>query len=447
MNVVIKPRIRTSLIFLLAVGTPIMAQTISPPITFVQASNVVCKVGRASVKPGETVTWQGQCASGFAQGSGAAQGLLDDKPTLRFEGTFVRGVLDGKGNMIGADGDRFEGQYKEGLRHGFGVYVSANGTRFEGEYRNNQRVDASVSAAEAVQQQLAQAPSSRTSPPNAPQPDARRGAPPSTAQEQLAQQKLADEQRHQRLAQQVAYERRRQQELLLLWALLASPLVGGALVAATKSNGAVLASNKLDEWINVHDTKAREKTDFFTEFVSRPVLWCFHKLSKLTAPIDSPFVKSGVRLASWLYLVGAILLLAYLATAIAIIVAVLWVINEVYGSYAPGSVSGASPKTSSSKSYVDDSGKSIVCEEFVGKYVEHRDVKENVISKAQDREDFRHQYVQHRDADGKVVGESTQHEDFVEKYVEHRDADGKVVGESRRREDFVGPSTENKKIE
>jgi hypothetical protein len=372
MNVVIKPRIRTCLIFLLAVGAPILAQTISPPITFVQTSNVLCNVGRADVKSSETVTWQGQCASGLAKGSGATQRFLGGKPTPRFESTFVR-------------------------------YVSEYGARFEGEYRNNQRVYASVSAADAVQQQLAQAPSSRTSPPlNAPQADARGGAPPSTAeeqqlQEQLAQQKRVDEQRRQRLAQQMAYERRRQQELLLLWVLLASPLVGGVLVAATKSNGAVLVSNKLDEWINVHDTKAREKTDFFTEYVSRPVLWCFHKLSKLTAPIESSFVKSGVRLASWLYLVGAILFLAYLATAIAIIVAVLWVVNEVYGSYAPGPISGASAKTSSSKSHVGDSDKSIVREDFVGKCVEHVD------------------------ADGKVVHESTQHDDFV------------------------GPSTENKK--
>jgi hypothetical protein len=116
------------------------AQPGSPPIGFVQASNTPCKVGRPNVKAREGVTWSGQCADGLASGPGTAQWVEDGKPTLRYEGIFASGLLEGKGKMTGADGDRYEGDYKGGLRHGHGVYVSGVGERFEGQYLNNQRL-------------------------------------------------------------------------------------------------------------------------------------------------------------------------------------------------------------------------------------------------------------------------------------------------------------------
>lgn len=160
-------------LILAAQGATVLAQPGAPPVAFVQASNVACKVGRPNVKAGETVAWQGQCADGFANGAGVAQWSQDGKPTLRFEGTFIRGLLEGKGKMIGADGDLYEGEYKGGLRHGHGVYVTGNGTRFEGEYVNNQRGAASAAAAvpptpPAPPAQVAQAPAPTSPPPVAP---------------------------------------------------------------------------------------------------------------------------------------------------------------------------------------------------------------------------------------------------------------------------------------
>lgn len=122
---------------------PLHAQSSPPLIAFVLAANVPCKVGRANVKPGESVTWSGRCADGLATGPGTAQWLEGGRQTLRFDGTFVRGLIEGKGKMVGADGDQYEGDYKAGLRHGHGVYVSGRGERFEGEYTNNQRGTAS----------------------------------------------------------------------------------------------------------------------------------------------------------------------------------------------------------------------------------------------------------------------------------------------------------------
>src|SRR5438045_1544291 len=117
MNVSAVVRLAAATAILAALCTSAIAQTAPPVLTAMQASNVPCKVGRANVKPGETVTWQGKCTDGFAQGLGVAQWYADGKPTLRFEGTFALGLLQGKGKMVGADGDRYEGDYKNGLRH------------------------------------------------------------------------------------------------------------------------------------------------------------------------------------------------------------------------------------------------------------------------------------------------------------------------------------------
>jgi hypothetical protein len=158
MNVITQAHFVVAALALFGNQAAVVAQTQSPPISFVQASNVACKVGRANVKPGETVTFQGGgCADGLAQGPGLAQWYIDGKPTLRFVGIYARGLLEGKATMTGADGDRYEGEYKGGLRHGHGIYISANGARFEGEYRNNLRMEPGTVAAAPPQPQAAQA--------------------------------------------------------------------------------------------------------------------------------------------------------------------------------------------------------------------------------------------------------------------------------------------------
>ena len=143
---------------------PLHAQPGAPPITFVIAANAPCKVGRANVKLAESVTWSGRCVDGLATGPGTAQWLESGRPTLRFDGSYVRGLLEGKGKMVGADGDRYEGDYKGGLRHGHGIYVSGRGARFEGEYANNQRGTASA-AIVATNPSAPQAHASATPPP------------------------------------------------------------------------------------------------------------------------------------------------------------------------------------------------------------------------------------------------------------------------------------------
>lgn len=117
----------------------VQAQPAALKIDYVNAVNTACKVGRLNVTSTELVAWQGQCVGGYASGRGVAQWSTAGKPTLRYEGTFEKGLIEGKGTMTSAAGDAYEGQYHAGRRHGYGVYKSADGSRYEGEYQNNAR--------------------------------------------------------------------------------------------------------------------------------------------------------------------------------------------------------------------------------------------------------------------------------------------------------------------
>lgn len=50
-----------------------------------------------------------------------------------YEGSFVKGTLDGHGRLVHSNGDYFEGMWKNGLKHGYGIYdLGSIGLRYEG---------------------------------------------------------------------------------------------------------------------------------------------------------------------------------------------------------------------------------------------------------------------------------------------------------------------------
>ena len=106
---------------------------------FVKDSIGGCSVFRPSLLEGEMVSWKGRCAQGYAAGAGTATWSLRGKTTLVYEGTFVRGKLEGIGRMRASGGDHYDGEYKGGKRDGKGIYQYANGERYEGGYKDNLR--------------------------------------------------------------------------------------------------------------------------------------------------------------------------------------------------------------------------------------------------------------------------------------------------------------------
>jgi hypothetical protein len=119
-----------------------------------------CALFSAGAGPGDSVTWTGACADGYAEGLGTAT-FTHDGQSQSFTANFVHGVIpDGHvitrwGNGWSYDGetvggrfngagilttdaaDRFEGQWNNGKMNGFGVLRRANGERYAGDWKND----------------------------------------------------------------------------------------------------------------------------------------------------------------------------------------------------------------------------------------------------------------------------------------------------------------------
>lgn len=98
-----------------------------------------CKAWNPNPQPGETITWSGKCAKGFAEGKGTQKWFKNGQPGEEYTGAMRGGKRHGRGSYILANGDRYEGDWVDGKRHGKGTYTSPDGTRYEGGYVDNKR--------------------------------------------------------------------------------------------------------------------------------------------------------------------------------------------------------------------------------------------------------------------------------------------------------------------
>jgi hypothetical protein len=119
-----------------------------------------CALFSAEAHPGDTVSWTGSCAGGYAEGLGTAT-FTHDGQSQSFTANFVHGVIpdghvisrwgqgwsyDGEavaGRFQGAGilttdvSDRFDGQWTDGKMTGFGVLLRANGERYAGDWKDD----------------------------------------------------------------------------------------------------------------------------------------------------------------------------------------------------------------------------------------------------------------------------------------------------------------------
>src|ERR1700688_4975309 len=77
-----------------------------------------CRVWDPEPRSNESVSWDGACPGGVAQGKGVLQWYRNDKPTDRFEGNYTDGRPDGQGVYLWINGNRYEGSFKAGLPDG-----------------------------------------------------------------------------------------------------------------------------------------------------------------------------------------------------------------------------------------------------------------------------------------------------------------------------------------
>jgi hypothetical protein len=88
-------------------------------------------------KPGESIKWSGVCKNSYLEGPGLLEwfdknGVADGWR----KGSFVRGYLQGAGELQTPKGTHYQGQFRDGLQNGHGTLVFVDGTRYDGDFRD-----------------------------------------------------------------------------------------------------------------------------------------------------------------------------------------------------------------------------------------------------------------------------------------------------------------------
>ena len=119
-----------------------------------------CSLFSAGAGPGDSVTWTGACAGGYAEGLGTAtfthdgqaqsftayfvHGVIPDGHVITrwgkgwsYDGETVGGRFNGTGILTTDSSDRFDGDWKDGKMNGFGVLLRANGERYAGDWKDD----------------------------------------------------------------------------------------------------------------------------------------------------------------------------------------------------------------------------------------------------------------------------------------------------------------------
>ena len=67
------------------------------------------------------------------------QGVLTlDNGALVYDGTLVRGKMNGQGTMTFENGDQYTGDFNNGAFNGKGIFQSKSGWKYEGDFVNGQ---------------------------------------------------------------------------------------------------------------------------------------------------------------------------------------------------------------------------------------------------------------------------------------------------------------------
>ncbi len=107
--------------------------------TYITSTDSHCKVENTRPLANETVTWNGKCVNGFANGRGTVQWYQNGEKTSTFIGNLRNGKMHGKGKAIWSSGNIYEGDWVNGKQEGKGKKTWADGYVYQGEYSNGKQ--------------------------------------------------------------------------------------------------------------------------------------------------------------------------------------------------------------------------------------------------------------------------------------------------------------------
>jgi hypothetical protein len=99
-----------------------------------------CRVAVAPPQPELSVTWDGACKDGYAEGSGQLRWFLKGKPNGGYEGALAKGLPNGAGYRLHPDGATEEGNFVAGLLQGPGLYTNAKGDQLRAGFERGRAV-------------------------------------------------------------------------------------------------------------------------------------------------------------------------------------------------------------------------------------------------------------------------------------------------------------------
>ena len=92
--------------------------------------------------PNDTVSWNGACVDGKANGHGIeVRSFTKNGKRIeeRYEGDFRHGRRHGIGNFQWSNGDRYDGEWRDGETHGKGTLIWSNGDSYRGDWWKNEK--------------------------------------------------------------------------------------------------------------------------------------------------------------------------------------------------------------------------------------------------------------------------------------------------------------------
>jgi hypothetical protein len=74
----------------------------------------------------------------FTSGISGKGVLTLDQGKIKYDGTLVRGKMNGQGTMTFQNGDSYTGQFRNGIFDGKGTFTSQAGWKYEGDFSKGQ---------------------------------------------------------------------------------------------------------------------------------------------------------------------------------------------------------------------------------------------------------------------------------------------------------------------
>ncbi len=93
-----------------------------------------CRVWDENYEPGDSVTWNGGCKNGFANGAGTLRWFNNRQPAALYNGQMKNGKPNGRGKYVIENYGSLDGYFREGFLHGPGKILLRNGGKMAGNF-------------------------------------------------------------------------------------------------------------------------------------------------------------------------------------------------------------------------------------------------------------------------------------------------------------------------